>query len=245
MSANHNTILINGMGQMPLGRGEPQGYSQPGSGDMTKMAVLTAWKDAGDVVVAEGEAAGSYLAYTDRKTKKSRPALDRFRRTFVWVKGSYILVLDDVRAPEPVTVTWLMQGVDLEPLDEAQGRYRLIAKDATCDLQLIADRPFETEIVTREPSDFQDRYDKTITRRQLRASTDAAAVRLVSVFDPWQRQNLEVALDGGKVTVSGPDFADTWRWKPSAGKFDPTTLHGSRPGGFDVIVDASCAPSEP
>ena len=29
------------------------------------MGKITAYKDAGDVVVAEGEAAGSYLAYDD------------------------------------------------------------------------------------------------------------------------------------------------------------------------------------
>jgi len=31
------------------------------------------------VDVTEGEAAGSYIAYDDAKTKRSRPALDRFR----------------------------------------------------------------------------------------------------------------------------------------------------------------------
>ena len=54
---------------------------------MSQMAKITAWKDAGEVMVVEGEAAGSYLAYRDRATGKSRPALDRFRRTFIWVKG--------------------------------------------------------------------------------------------------------------------------------------------------------------
>jgi hypothetical protein len=75
-SSNHNTILINGIGQLVPGRTEPTKWSQPGPDDMREMAVVTAWKDAGDVVVCEGEAAGSYLAIKKTERNPARPALD-------------------------------------------------------------------------------------------------------------------------------------------------------------------------
>lgn len=241
-SANYNTILVNGMGQMVPGRAEPQGWTQPGSGDMTQMAKVTAWKDAGEVVVVEGEAAGSYLAYTDRKTKKSRPALDRFRRTFIWVKGSYVLVLDDIRAPQPVDITWLVQGPKLEAVDAAQGRYRLIASKAQCGFQVVADAPFKAEIA----ASTADNRGKPLGWQQLQASLNTAAVRFASVYDPWQHKNLTVKLDGTTVTVSGGKFTDTWQWTPSAGRFEASTLRGTRPGGFDVGIDPkTAAPPEP
>ncbi len=100
------------------GRMEPQMWSQPGPDDMREMAVVTAFKDAGDVVVCEGEAAGSYLAIKQTAKNPARPALDRYRRTFMWVKGSYLLVLDDIKAPEAVDITWLMQAPQI---DKARG----------------------------------------------------------------------------------------------------------------------------
>ena len=235
-SSNYNTILINGMGQMTEGRPEPQGFSQPGGGDMTKMAVITAWKDAGDVVMVEGEAAGSYLAFTDKKAGKSRPALDRFRRTFVWVKGGYILVLDDIRAPQPVTISWLMQGGKLETIDAGAGRYRLSKNNAHCDFQLLCDAPVKTECVTSTA----DHRGTTLGWQQLHANTETTATRFVSVFDPWHRQ-LKLAVAGEKITVTGPSFTDTWQWKPAIGKFDASSLHGTRAGGFDVTMDATTA----
>ncbi len=110
-TSSYNTILINTIGQTEPWRHEGaewESWANKDRVDASKMAVVTAYKDAGEVVVTEGEASGSYGAYDDAKTKNSRPALDRFRRDFIWVKGGYILILDDVRAPQPVEVTWLV-----------------------------------------------------------------------------------------------------------------------------------------
>ena len=236
-SANYNTILVNGMGQMVRGRAEPQGWSQPGSGDMTEMARVTAWKDAGEVVVVEGEAAGSYLAYTDRKTKRSRPALERFRRTFIWVKGGYILILDDIRSPEAVDITWLVQGAKLEAVDATQGRYRLAKGQAQCGFQLVADAPFKAEIA----DSTADNRAKPLGWRQLQATLNTTAVRFASLYDPWQHKDLAVALEGALVTVRSGKFTDTWRWTPAAARFEASTLRGSRPGGFEVAIDPKTA----
>jgi len=244
-SANHNTILVNGMGQMVKGRAEPQGWTQPGRGDMTQMARVTAWKRDGDVVIVEGEAAGAYIAYTDRRTKKTRPALDRFRRTFIWVKGGYVLVLDDIRAPEPVDVTWLVQGAKLEAVDAAQGRYRLSKGKARCDFQLVADAPFKAEIGTSTA----DHRGKPLGWRQLRAAVKTAAVRFASVYDPWGHGDLSLTLeaagrDKATVTVRSGKFTDTWEWTAATARFEASTLRGTRPfgsaqgrpGGFDVAI---------
>ena len=247
LSTGNNTILVNGIGQAVQGRSEGDAWQQPGSGDMTRMGRITAWKDTGDVVVVEGEAAGSYLAYTDAKTKRSRPALDRFRRTFIWVKGSYVLVLDDIRAPQPVEVTWLMQGGKLETIDEAQGRYRLSKNKAQCEFQLVADAPLKTKMGVSTAND----HSKLMGWQQLQADVETSAVRFASVYDPWQRKDLRVTLtpdgrDKATVTVQSAGFTDTWQWQAAGGKFEAAALQGSRPDGFDVTVDAkSVAPMAP
>ena len=240
LSSGHNTILINGIGQAASGRPEGQDWQQPGDGDMTQMGKITALKDAGNVVVVEGEAAGSYLAYND--AKGSRPALDRFRRTFIWVKGDYILVFDDVRAPEPVEVTYLMQGAKLEPVNAAQGRYRLSKNNAQCEFQLAADVPLKAQIGVSTAND----HNKLLNWQQLQGKAQGAAVRFVSVFDPWHKGNLTVTVkadgpDRAMLTVTGPGFADAWQWEAARGKFEAATWRGVRRGGFDVTVDSKTA----
>ena len=243
LSTGNNTILINGLGQAVTGRSEGDEWQQPGSGDMTEMARIVAWKNAGDVVVVEGEAAGSYLAYTDKATKKSRPAIDRFRRTFIWVKGSYVLVIDDVRSPQPVEVTWLMQGAKLELVDEPQGPYRLSKGGAQCDFRLVADAPLKTVMGVSTAND----HSKLMGWQQLQASAEGTAVRFVSVFDPWRRGDVKVALapdgrDKATITVTASGVTDTWQWQAAGGKFEAATLRGARPDGFNVTVDAACKP---
>jgi hypothetical protein len=48
------------------------------------------------------------------------------------------------------------------------------------------------------------------------------------------------------VMVESGGFKDTWQWQAAGGKFEASTLHGSRAGGFDITVDArSAAPPTP
>ena len=241
LSSSVNTILINGLGQVADGRSEGDAWQQPGGGDMTEQGKITAYKDAGDVVVVEGEAAGSYIAYTDSKTKKSRPGIDRFRRTFIWVKGGYILVFDDIRSSKPVEITWLMQGAKLSPVNAADGRYRLAKGNAQCEFQLVADMPLKSKMGISTAND----HSKLMNWQQLQASADGTAARFACVADPWHK-DVKVTLtpegpDKATITVTGPGIADTWQWEAAKGKFDAATWHGSRHGGFDVTVDAKTA----
>lgn len=234
-SANHNTILINGAGQVTAGRPEGAGWSQPG-GDMARMAVITACARNDDGAVAvEGEAAGSYLA--NPRGGPKRPALDRFRRAFVWVPGRYILVLDDIRAPEPVEVTWLIQGPELKTLDAAGGRYALASGGASCPFQVTA-----TETLSAEVADSPaDDHGKPLGWKQLQLKARTASLRLASVYDPWRRDGLSLTLqpagpDRATVTVAGPQGADTWEWTAGEGRFGPSRIAGRTPDGRQILL---------
>ncbi|UCE47740.1 MAG: hypothetical protein JSW47_19345, partial [Phycisphaerales bacterium] len=136
-----NGILVNGIGVVAAGRDEGVKWSQPATQgrDMTRMGVITAYAGTEAAIAIEGEAAGAYPAHS--QNGRTRPAMDRMRRVFLWVVDRYVLVLDDIRGPQPVDVTWLMQGRELYEVDAPMGRYRLANGEAVCPFQVIADSP--------------------------------------------------------------------------------------------------------
>jgi len=240
-SAHHNTILINGMGQMVPGRMEPQMWSQPGSDDMRQMAVVTAFKNAGDVVICEGEAAGSYLAIKKTSKNTSRPALDRYRRIFIWVKGSYLLVLDDIKAPEAVDITWLMQAPILTRHGDKDLKFELQHKDAECGMQINQLGNVKLNPVIEEsPADNHNQGLLGWQQLQLKGHTNA--LKLATVLTPWggdYKVSTKTSADGSaQVTINGNKVNDTWRWSPPKGKFDPSSVKGVRKGGFSVEIEA-------
>lgn len=243
-SRGHNTILVNGFGQMSKGRPEGGKFSQPSSGPMTEMGVITAWRDTGDIVAAEGEASGSYLDYKDKKTGAGRPALDRYRRTFLWVKGGYILVLDDIRAPSAVDIDWLVQGEKLDSAGDARdGRFTLKTAAQSCGFQVVADKALAFTIQD-SPA---DNHGKVLGYRQLKASANAAALRIASVYNPWKNPGLGVRLETGAapgeatVIVEGAGIRDRWTWKGGADRFTASVLSGEREtgpaGGFPFRLE--------
>jgi hypothetical protein len=234
-SANHNTILVNGMGQIVSGRHEGQVWSQPGRGDMSRMAYLTAWKDAGDIVVAEGEASGAYPAYRNKKGN-ARPPLTRFRRTFVWVKGRYILVLDDIRAGAPVEIDWLLQAPSLETVPGEEGRYRLRSGDAACDALVRCDAESEAQIVRSSA----DHRGELLGWRQLRLNAEGSALRLASVYAPWGGKpaldDLRWTQDCVTFKARGSSGADTWTWAMAPDNDTPSELNLTREGRTVIAV---------
>jgi len=220
LTASHNTILVNGCGQ----KGEGKVWTQPLAGDdadMTALARMLTWKDVGRIVVAEGEAGGAY------------DELQRFRRSMIWIKGSYILVLDDIRADDEVEVTWLVQSAEVERLAGQRHRYRLRKGDARCDLEMAADAPLVTRIV---PS-TADHHGRSMGLRQLRAVARATRLRVASVFDPWGRGKMAIKLspagdESATVTIEGRSFADTWHWRAAPDNDTPSTIRGARNGRF-------------
>ena len=235
LTSSHNTILVNGKGQ----RGDGQGWTQPlkrGDKDMTKLGVLTAWKDAGDVVVVEGEGGG---AYADLK---------RYRRTFVWVRGAYVLILDDIRGAggKDVELTWLIQGPKLTPLNRAKDHYILHADDAKCEFHVISDVPLTADVATSTA----DHRGRPLGWQQLRLTGRAGAFRVVSAYSLWRPGTIDVAMApaGGQavtVTVRAEGVSDTWAWRAPAGDRAASPLTGSRDGKTLIEVTQADRPPRP
>ncbi len=210
VTSSHNTILVNGEGQI----GEGHHWTQP-VGDMRDMGWVTTWKQDGNVLVAEAEAGGAY------------EALDRYRRAVIWVGGEYVLVLDDIRAPQPVEVTWLMQASKLSAVDAAAGVYSLARNNASCEFQVVADAELAAEIGISTA----DRRGESMNLQQVQAKATAPALRMAAVFNPWKKGDLRVKLTpqgagSAMVTVTGAGINDTWTWQLSPDRPTPATLKG-------------------
>lgn len=250
-SQNYNTILVNGIGQFAKGRTAlPYQYSQPatGSTDMRTMGVVTAWLESNEVVAVEGEAAGSYLSGTVSNVYRS--ALSRFRRTFLWVENKYVLVLDDIRCPSAVDITWQMQGQNLTALNAPAGKYRLTKNSATCDFQVVADSAFSTTIT----NSLADNKNTLLGWKQLQAvKTGTTGIRFVSVYDLWGTGSMSVSLatvnsNQWTVAVTGNGINDTWNWQASSGGYAPSTLsalHQGNPVAFFYMNATNSVPPVP
>jgi len=245
-SQSHNTILINGFGQMTKGRPEGTVWSQPstsGGTEMTKMAYVTSYKSTDKVTAIEGESSGSYLDYKDRKTGKGRPAIDRYRRSFLWVEGEYILVLDDIRAPEEVTIDWLIQSEELKAKDAAKGVYTLSSEGESMDMQILCETKMEGTL-RDSPAEARG---KPMGFRQLVAKTTTGKTRYTSVYDAWDKgASVEFEAKGADeatVTVTGKGFKDVWTWKAAPDNETASTLTVNRvegdKKGFPFTIDNS------
>ena len=230
LTSSHNTILVNGEGQHHRGKG----WTQPLRGvDMKEMATAPTWKVTDGAVVMEGEAGNAYEGLT------------RYRRTLVWVPGSYVLVLDDIRSPEESEITWLVQSHGTEIVDAESGHYRLAAEEgATCDFHMASNAPVTAEITTSTAN----HRGKKVGYKQLQATAKTAAWRGATVFDTWQKGDLRVKLESGDgaettITVTAPGIEDTWTWTPAPDLQTPTTLKGTR--GEQAIIEVTPTDTAP
>ncbi len=231
-TSSHNTILVNGVGQ----KGEGGMWMQPLTGiDMTQLAKVLRWYTAGDVALAEGEAGQAYNG------------LSRYRRTFIWVKGRYVMVLDDIRATSTSEITWLLQSPSVQTLDAGAKRYRLANGAAQCDLQLASDNSLTVTIGTSTA----DSGGTSLGLQQLQARATVSALRVAAVFDPWQRGGVTVTLttqgaEAAGVTVSGPGFEDQWTWQAAPDNDTASTVVLLSAGpltitGWAVVADHGSA----
>ena len=170
-------------------RGEGGVWTQPiRNFDMARLGVMTTWKDAGNIVVAEGEGAGAY------------PGLNRYRRTAIWVKGGYVLILDDIRAAKESEITWLVQADQLDPQAVGGGPYKLKSGAVSCPFTLTADSPLTEKIAISTA----DNHGRSMQLQQLQASAKAQNLRIAAVFDPWNLGNVKVeAQDSGRGSCHG------------------------------------------
>lgn len=221
LTAAHNTILVDGKGQ----KGEGQHWMQPLRGadqDMTRMAWITAWKQSGPVTAVEGEASGSYAS------------LERYRRTAIWVEGAYILLLDDIVAPVQSDITWLMQSRDVKIVDEVAGEFQL-GQNATC--RLITRCVGNIKIAAGIKQSPAMDHSKSLGFRQLQLSARTSRLRMVSLFDPWNR-GAKLTLTAGdtvELVVAHAQGSDSWSWSPPMGEKTPSRLTAQRQG--KIIFD--------
>lgn len=232
-SSNHNTILINGQGQAPKGRSPgPTKYLQPGGGgfNMLDMAWFTAWRPGKEVTFVEGEAAGAYGELNSRGM--NRPALSRYRRTFVWVEGKYVLVIDDIRSDSgSVDLTWLMQAKNLTQKDAAAGRYVLSHPGAAAEMQVVAEPALQPE-VTRSSADHRG---SNLGWRQLRLSGKSDRFQIASLYDLWGGGSISLAMknmgpDQYAFEVISGNTRDIWFWKGAENAKSASALIGQRNG---------------
>lgn len=208
-SSNHNTLLVNGVGQRAAGRNEGMFYSQPSvGGDMRQMAYVTREEDNGDVVITEGEASGSY---TDHGGVDSR--IDRFRRSFIWRSDRYVLILDDIRASVAKELTWLIQSGDVLTRDDADLAFSLSKHGVVCHFQVAASEDLSASKV----NSTADHRGDVLGWKQLRLSATTGNLQIASVYDLWEVGGLEVQLNnltatGAQVVVSGNGIHDIWDW---------------------------------
>lgn len=216
-TANHNTILVNGKGQI----GEGSQYTQPvPETDMTTLSYLTSWKKGDDGrIIVEGEAGNAY------------PDLKQFRRTAIWLPQDYILILDHVAAEGEQEINWVAYADNAQFDDPAAGKGHLKTQDGDpLKYQIFSNRQLEASI------DYYQFYGRFFHLLMNRTQFDATAesVRYATIFDPWKRGDLELTFDDqdGKVTltVKGKGIDDTWSWTPSSDLQTPSTITGKRNG---------------
>jgi hypothetical protein len=198
VTSSHNTILVNGKGQ----KGEGQYWMQPLKGqDMNKLASIVNRVEKGDVSLIEGEAGGAY------------PDLTRYRRTVIWMKGGYILLLDDIRSEKENLISWLMQGKQLIAVDGHKDRWKLQNGEAKCEFQVVSDIPLYSKIGVSTA----DHRGKSMNLQQLQMQANASDLRVATLFDPWKRA-LKVSLEAidsenAKITVKGTNLNESWQWQ--------------------------------
>jgi hypothetical protein len=212
-----STILVDGKGQV----NEGSGYTQPVKNtDMRTLSYLTAWKvgDHGRCIV-EGEAAKAYAG-----------ALQRYRRTALYLPGDYILILDDIVADQPHAITWLGITGTGRILDGSAGTAVATGVEGkVVPLQVRADVPLASAV---RPYVMKARWGD-VKVDQIRFTANGAAMHIACVLDPWARHAAVTVAksDGGAtVTVALDGHSDAWTWTDAAGDHAPSGLAGRRDG---------------
>lgn len=225
LTANHNTILVDGKGQIQEG----DSYTQPvPKTDMTTLSYLTGWKESDGRIIVEGEAGAAY------------PGLDQYRRSAVWMPGEYVLLLDNVVAPKESNIAFQLFSQDANFTDPKAGQgYIASDKGNRIDYQIFADQPFAGAI---DNYMFYGRWGHLLMDRT-QFDVDAQKVKFATLLDPWKKgvtAQFKENEDGtATVTVTGPGVNDTWTWTPSSDLHTPSTISGARDGKDLISLTSS------
>lgn len=230
-TVENSTMLVDGKGQ----RGEGDAYTQPVPNvDMRTLSYLTGWKvDSDNRIIVEGEAGPAY------------PALNRFRRSCIWMPGEYILLLDDVRTADgqPHNISWQAVTQKAQFEDPKTGRcYIETEKGKRMDMQILANKEIDGAIdyqmlICRWGTEFMNKF-------QFFQKT--GAIKFACVMDPWKKKvAITFAETDGVVTVTvkGDDIDDTWKWTAAKDLTTPSQIQGLRNGKpIIALTEADKAP---
>jgi hypothetical protein len=209
LTSSHNTILVNGEGQ----RHDGKGWTQPIE-NMQDLATVTTWKVTDDAVIMEGEAGNAY------------EALDRYRRAVIWIPGSYILLVDDIRAKSKSGITWLIQSDNTQIVDRKTGHYRIEAENGgKCDFYMASNTDVSPEIGISTAN----HRGKKMGYKQLHVTANTNQWRVATVFDAWHKGKIQVTLEeksegSAVITIKGPDFHDTVNWEYGQDQLSPASF---------------------
>ncbi|PTX99737.1 hypothetical protein DB346_18125 [Verrucomicrobia bacterium LW23] len=219
LTSLNNTVIVDGKGQ----KNEGSDYTQPIPGiDMRTISYLTGWKPAADKsgrVIIEGETGAAYIN-----------GLTRFRRTAAWMPSEYVLLLDDIRAPEPREITWLAAAERAKFEKPEEGLcYAYTKKGGRVDFQMLATRPLDGAI----DYCFMDGRFGSALIHQFQFTARSDAVKYACLIDAWgkkPRMTLTEAGDVVTLVVKSEAFTDTWTWTPAKDNTTPSTLECKRAG---------------
>lgn len=206
-SSNHNTVLVNGVGQTTEGRKEGDVWTQPSikGTSMADIAYVTATKEFEGMSIVEGEASNAY----------STEAINRFRRTLVWNEGKYVMVIDDLGAETAQEFTWLMQGAELSKIESEPAHYLLAKGNAQAEFIVMTNHPTDTCIKISTA----DNRGKPLGWKQLQLKAETKSIALVSVFLPWGG-DVDLDVDFGsderpsaRIRIDSDSFHDVWSWE--------------------------------
>jgi hypothetical protein len=160
LTEDHNTILVDGKGQV----GEGQGWTQP-IDEMGRRALVTEFFAGPGYGVVRGEAGPSY------------EGLSAFTRTLLYVDDSYVLVHDHIVAKEPSTIDWLYH-CDGEWTPAGEQAWDIAKGDAKLRLSILYPKGLTCEVADHTADGGQGE-----TKKRLKATatgwTDGEIVALL------------------------------------------------------------------
>ncbi len=176
---NHNTVLVNGLGQ--YGDGEMWPRPNPGR------AHVTGFINQGDVSVVAGDATTAY---------PPEVGLTRFDREFVLAGRDLVVVHDRLAAQEPSVFSWLLHHYgEIQPVAKPSG-WQVNNAGATLTVLPLAPAQFEGATETYRPQYVHPTRDLT---------PDAADIGLLELKSPRLRETtFLVPLIIGTAEESAP-----------------------------------------
>jgi len=129
----HNALLIDGKGQIDR--------NEQANGQLTEFISQP------HIGYAAGEAAAAYGT-----------PVTAYGRHVIFIRPSMILIIDDIKSARPVTVDWLMHGIEKFDIDETSQSFISHRKDERMDINLFTSGGFEFSQDNGWPIDPKEGY---------------------------------------------------------------------------------------